>query len=159
MPNTPDVGHGPYSVVRDEADGFFYIHDRESGRLSGSKGYPLGKTAYRRARQLNEEYALAAELEYLMGPETRADFDQDDVLDTFERSEAEVSRCNALAIPAGVAAIIAKSKPEPGPKPKQPTRLLKAECPVCGYTIRVTQKWVAQGLPVCYQDKTQLELS
>lgn len=31
----------------------------------------------------------------------------------------------------------------------QGTRLLKATCPDCGYTVRVTAKWVAVGLPVC----------
>ena len=33
---------------------------------------------------------------------------------------------------------------------KQSTRLLKAACPSCGYTIRVTRKWVNEaGLPTC----------
>lgn len=32
---------------------------------------------------------------------------------------------------------------------KQTTRLLKAECPECGYTVRVTSKWAALGLPLC----------
>lgn len=32
---------------------------------------------------------------------------------------------------------------------KQPTRLLKAQCSGCGYTIRVTQKWIDAGLPTC----------
>ena len=32
---------------------------------------------------------------------------------------------------------------------KQSTRLLKAACPECGYTIRVTAKWVEVGLPTC----------
>jgi hypothetical protein len=32
---------------------------------------------------------------------------------------------------------------------KQGTRLLKGECPDCGYTIRVTQKWADAGMPVC----------
>jgi hypothetical protein len=31
----------------------------------------------------------------------------------------------------------------------QRTRMLKAECPSCNYTIRLTQKWAAQGLPTC----------
>lgn len=29
------------------------------------------------------------------------------------------------------------------------TRLLKCECPECGYTIRTTQKWIDVGLPTC----------
>jgi hypothetical protein len=37
-------------------------------------------------------------------------------------------------------------------KPKQATRLLKACCPDCGYTIRVTQKWASVGLPTCPTD-------
>lgn len=32
---------------------------------------------------------------------------------------------------------------------KQTTRLLKAVCPSCGYTVRLTSKWAAQGLPTC----------
>jgi hypothetical protein len=34
----------------------------------------------------------------------------------------------------------------------QSTRLLKASCPTCGYTVRVTQKWAQLGLPVCPTD-------
>lgn len=32
---------------------------------------------------------------------------------------------------------------------KQSTRLLKAECETCGYTVRVTKKWAELGLPYC----------
>jgi len=32
---------------------------------------------------------------------------------------------------------------------KQSTRLLKCECPECGYVVRVTQKWIDVGLPTC----------
>lgn len=33
---------------------------------------------------------------------------------------------------------------------KQGTRLIKAECGVCGYTVRVTRKWLdAAGAPLC----------
>lgn len=34
----------------------------------------------------------------------------------------------------------------------QATRMLKAVCPSCGYTIRLTHKWAAQGLPTCHKD-------
>ena len=27
--------------------------------------------------------------------------------------------------------------------------MLKAECPECGYTIRLTKKWADLGLPTC----------
>lgn len=36
-----------------------------------------------------------------------------------------------------------------GARPKQSTRMLKAVCPTCGYTIRLTSKWAKQGLPTC----------
>jgi hypothetical protein len=35
-----------------------------------------------------------------------------------------------------------------GPK-KQATRLLKVHCPSCGYTTRITQKWIEVGVPLC----------
>jgi hypothetical protein len=35
---------------------------------------------------------------------------------------------------------------------KQTTRLLKASCPVCAYTVRVTAKWAEMGLPICPLD-------
>ena len=34
-------------------------------------------------------------------------------------------------------------------KKVQGTRMIKACCPSCGYTIRLTDKWVKQGLPTC----------
>lgn len=34
-------------------------------------------------------------------------------------------------------------------KKKQTTRLLKAECATCGYTVRLTKKWADVGLPFC----------
>lgn len=34
-------------------------------------------------------------------------------------------------------------------KPKQTTRMLKIICPMDGYTLRTTQKWVDVGLPYC----------
>lgn len=32
---------------------------------------------------------------------------------------------------------------------KQTTRMLKVECPCCGYTVRTTQKWLDMGTPAC----------
>jgi hypothetical protein len=34
-------------------------------------------------------------------------------------------------------------------KKKQSTRMLKLECPACGYTVRTTAKWIEAGLPTC----------
>jgi hypothetical protein len=41
---------------------------------------------------------------------------------------------------------------------KQSTRLIKALCPECGYTIRTTAKWIENGLPTC-PCGTEMELS
>ena len=35
-----------------------------------------------------------------------------------------------------------------GPK-KQGTRMMKVECPSCGYTVRTTAKWLEIGTPTC----------
>lgn len=32
---------------------------------------------------------------------------------------------------------------------KQSTRMLKLECPGCGYVVRTSAKWLEQGLPLC----------
>jgi hypothetical protein len=41
--------------------------------------------------------------------------------------------------------------------PKQGTRMLKCECPTCGYVARVSHKWLAlSGPPICPSDKIQL---
>jgi hypothetical protein len=32
---------------------------------------------------------------------------------------------------------------------KQGTRMLKLECPGCGYVVRTTAKWIDSGLPTC----------
>ena len=34
-------------------------------------------------------------------------------------------------------------------KKTQTTRMLKASCPDCGYTVRLSAKWAAMGLPIC----------
>jgi hypothetical protein len=39
-----------------------------------------------------------------------------------------------------------------GTRPVQTTRMLKAVCPACGYTVRLTQKWAKLGLPTCPVD-------
>lgn len=41
----------------------------------------------------------------------------------------------------------------------QGTRMLKAICPSCGYTVRLTQKWAAIGLPSCPADGDILNLA
>lgn len=41
----------------------------------------------------------------------------------------------------------------------QSTRMLKAACPYCGYTIRLTKKWADMGLPECPMDHIPLALA
>jgi len=42
-------------------------------------------------------------------------------------------------------------------RPKQGTRMLKCECPVRGYTVRVTRKWLLlAGPPICPTDRILL---
>jgi hypothetical protein len=44
--------------------------------------------------------------------------------------------------------------------PKQSTRMLKCECSSCGYTVRITRKWLTlAGPPICPSDKIQLKAS
>lgn len=45
-----------------------------------------------------------------------------------------------------------------GMQKKQGTRMLKAACPLCGYTVRLTQKWADVGMPRCPACPTELEL-
>lgn len=40
----------------------------------------------------------------------------------------------------------------------QATRMLKASCPACNYTIRLSSKWASLGLPVCPVDGHPLSL-
>jgi hypothetical protein len=48
-------------------------------------------------------------------------------------------------------------RPDDRPK-KQSARMLKAECPECGYTIRLSKRWAAVGLPSCPTDGAALAL-
>ncbi len=48
------------------------------------------------------------------------------------------------AYPAGAVSTAAR------PTKVQPTRMLKVVCPECGFTVRMTQKWMTEvGLPLC----------
>jgi hypothetical protein len=40
---------------------------------------------------------------------------------------------------------------------KQSTRLLKCECPQCGYVARVAKKWLDVGAPVCPECEIQMQ--
>jgi hypothetical protein len=43
-------------------------------------------------------------------------------------------------------------------KKTQSTRMLKAYCTECGYTVRLTSKWALAGLPICPLDNTSFQL-
>lgn len=42
--------------------------------------------------------------------------------------------------------------------PKQTTRMLKCECPACGYTVRTTRKWLDIATPTCPLDEIPMEV-
>lgn len=42
---------------------------------------------------------------------------------------------------------------------KQTTRLIKASCIACGYTVRVTRQWLAQAIPQCPIHLADMEVS
>lgn len=41
-------------------------------------------------------------------------------------------------------------------KPKQTTRLVKAQCGQCGYTVRVTRSWIEIAIPICPVDHIEM---
>jgi hypothetical protein len=72
----------------------------------------------------------------------------------YPHAALQVSR-KRPSTPADGAVVDLPAKPEPvstiissGPKPQR-ARLLKAECPSCRYTVRVTKKWLAVAAPTC----------
>jgi len=41
--------------------------------------------------------------------------------------------------------------------PKQGTRLIKVECPDCGFNVRITRTWLdSHGGPICPQDELEM---
>lgn len=40
---------------------------------------------------------------------------------------------------------------------KQGTRMIKVACPTCGYTVRLTRRWLDMGAPICPVDSIGLE--
>lgn len=47
--------------------------------------------------------------------------------------------------------------PAKGDPKKQSTRMIKALCPDCGYTIRLSKKWIELGIPECPVHKVEME--
>jgi hypothetical protein len=39
---------------------------------------------------------------------------------------------------------------------KQSTRMVKCECPDCGYIVRTTRKWLEEGAPICPCNKREM---
>jgi hypothetical protein len=97
----PDLGTGPYGVEHEESDGFYYL------TLNGSrtgKQYPLGKTAYRTARKLNDE-APAAPAPKAAAPKAQP------AGKALPKSKAKAAKVSAKAKAH-------KAKPEPAPIPE-----------------------------------------
>lgn len=46
--------------------------------------------------------------------------------------------------------------PSGRPTKKQSTRLIKCECADCGYVVRTTRKWIAEGAPICPCNKKSM---
>ena len=67
-----------------------------------------------------------------------------------------------LGQPARQTAILAElgdyphAKLDASNRKKQTTRLIKTECPRCGYTARVARKWLDVGAPICPTDNVQM---
>lgn len=40
---------------------------------------------------------------------------------------------------------------------KQGTRMLKCQCPECGYTVRTTRQWLEMAIPKCPIDEVEME--
>jgi len=64
-----------------------------------------------------------------------------------------LKRLNAIAKLLGIYPHSALKLSE-APVKKQGTRMIKLECPGCGYIVRTTAKWVEIGLPVCVCGQT-----
>lgn len=43
--------------------------------------------------------------------------------------------------------------------PKQSTRMVKCECPECGYTVRTTRKWLEVAVPECPVDHSPMNVN
>lgn len=94
--SAPSLGAGPYGVEHDEGDGFFYL--TLSGVRTG-KSFPLGKTAYRAARQFNEADGKAA-----------ASFLEDDA-PTVASFKGDKAKLEKAALKIGRAILKPKAKP------------------------------------------------
>lgn len=65
----------------------------------------------------------------------------------------------AATIIAGIGTFPGGGLTEAGRR-KQTTRLLKCSCPACGYTARVTNKWICDaGAPICPADDKTMEVA
>lgn len=63
--------------------------------------------------------------------------------------EALAARLTAVAAGLGTFPHAALRSGADGAHKPQGTRMLKVECPNCGYIVRTTAKWLDQGVPTC----------
>jgi predicted RNA-binding Zn-ribbon protein involved in translation (DUF1610 family) len=73
-------------------------------------------------------------------------------LGQYPHGALEVTRVRETVGPDGGSLIDRGSS---GPK-KQGTRMIKFECPACGWTGRATKQWLDQSVPKCGTDGTQM---
>lgn len=69
-----------------------------------------------------------------------------ETLGEYPHGALEIPSRKTATVPAGVT--VGGGKLHSGPA-TQGTRMLKLQCPCCGYTVRTTAKWIATGLPSC----------
>lgn len=119
----PDVGTGPHGVDHSEEDGFFYL--TRDGVRTG-KSYPLGKTAYRTARKLNDAEPLTAAVEtFGPGPNSQ-ELETKDATPTPPVKTPKAKRVNAPKTKAAKPAKAPKPAPVPETKPEKPKANHKA---------------------------------
>lgn len=63
--------------------------------------------------------------------------------------EALTARLTAILDGLGMFPHAALKAGHNGAHKPQGTRMLKVECPVCGYVVRTTSKWLDTGVPTC----------
>jgi predicted RNA-binding Zn-ribbon protein involved in translation (DUF1610 family) len=75
-------------------------------------------------------------------------------LGQYPHSALEVTRVRTTVTPDGETIDRGTSGPR-----KQGTRMIKFECPQCGWTGRSTRQWLTKSVPVCGFDGTQMMIT
>lgn len=140
----PDVGSGPYGALKDEEDSFYYV--TLDGEPQRDKPYPLGKTCYRRARQLNEEHAARSTFLEDEAPGIVVGLDlsgsKEDVAKRYPDKPAKAPKPAKPAKAPKVKASKPKA-PKPAPKPAEEPKAPPAVLDFKGNTFKGTrEQWL-----------------